>query len=155
RPRGYARAPMRVLFTSTHGAGHFGPLVPLIDACVSAGHEILVTGPPTLDPRGYPFRVGASPPEDVLRGMWETMHRRPPAHAEVAVVGRLFAGLKAGAMLGPLEATIEEWRPDVIVREPNEYASAIAAERHGVVHARVAISLATVEEAALAIASPP
>ena len=30
------------------------------------GHEVFVTGPPTLDPRGYPFRVGASPPADVL-----------------------------------------------------------------------------------------
>jgi UDP:flavonoid glycosyltransferase YjiC (YdhE family) len=41
-----------------------------------------------------------------------------------------------------------------VVREPNEYASAVAAERRGVAHARVGIGLALVEEGALALATP-
>ncbi len=146
--------PMRVLFASTHGAGHFGPLVPFIEACRRGGHSVLVVGPPTLDPRGYPFRVGASPPEDVLRQLWDDIPRRPSGQAEVTVVGTIFAGLNVEAMLPPLEAAIEDWQPDLVVRELNEYASAIAAERHGVAHVRVAISLALVEEGALAIAAP-
>jgi|SRR5687768_17558400 len=35
---------MRVLFASTHGTRHFGPLIPLIDSCRRNGHETLVVG---------------------------------------------------------------------------------------------------------------
>ena len=58
---------MRVLFASTQGAGHFGPLVPFLEAAARDGHEALVVGPPTLDARGYAFRAGAAPPDEVLR----------------------------------------------------------------------------------------
>jgi UDP:flavonoid glycosyltransferase YjiC (YdhE family) len=145
---------MRILLASTHGAGHFGPLVPFADACLRQGHEILVAGPPTLDPRGYPFRAGASPPEDVLRAVWDSMPRQPPGQGDAVVVGEIFAGLNVQAMLAPLEEAIGDWRPDLVLREPNEYASAIAAERAGVPHVRVGIGLSFVEEAALVIASP-
>jgi hypothetical protein len=143
-----------VLFASTHGAGHFGPLLPFLDACVRGGHEVLVVGPPTLDPRGYPFRPGASPPEDELGPLWAGIHLQPPAQGEVLVVGHIFARLNVRAMLPTLRETIDDWRPDLVVREPNEYASAIAAEEGGVPHARVAIGLALVEEGGLAIAAP-
>ena len=39
---------MRILFTSTGGAGHFTPLVPWIEASLRRGHEILVVGPAKL-----------------------------------------------------------------------------------------------------------
>lgn len=143
---------MRVLFASTHGAGHFNPLVPYLDACVAAGHEVLVVGPPTLDPRGYPFRAGDSPPAELLDPLWERIPSLPPGQSDVVVVGRIFAGLNVDAMLPALRAALDDWRPDLVVREPNEYASAIAAEERGVRHVRVAIGLAHSEEAALAIA---
>jgi hypothetical protein len=53
---------VRVLFASTQGAGHLDMLVPFIEACLRDGHEVLIVGPPTLDARGYPLRVGAAPP---------------------------------------------------------------------------------------------
>jgi hypothetical protein len=145
---------VRLLFASTHGAGHFNPLVPFIDACLAMGHEVLVVGPPTLNPRGYPFREGASPPEEILGPLWQRVQSLPPAQAEVVVVGRIFARLNVEAMLPHFESAIEGWRPDLIVREPNEYASAIAAERHGVPHVRVAIGLALTEQGALMLAAP-
>jgi hypothetical protein len=37
------------------------PLVPFAGALLANGHEVLVVGPPTLDPRGLPFR-GPAPP---------------------------------------------------------------------------------------------
>jgi UDP:flavonoid glycosyltransferase YjiC (YdhE family) len=145
---------VRVLFASTHGAGHFGPLVPFIDACIRAGDDVRVTGPPTLDPRGYPFRVGASPPEPVLRALWDAMPAQPPAQGEVITVGTIFAGLNVEAMLPPTEQFIAEWAPDLVVREVNEYASAIAAHRAAVPHVRVGISQAFAEEGGLAFATP-
>jgi UDP:flavonoid glycosyltransferase YjiC (YdhE family) len=104
---------VRVLFASTHGAGHFGPLVPFLDACLRNGHEVLVVGPPTLDPRGYPFRVGASPPEEELRSVWDGLPSQPSGQAEVVVVGTVFAGLNVRAMLQPFEDAIAQWQPDL------------------------------------------
>jgi hypothetical protein len=145
---------VRVLFASTHGAGHFGPLVPFIEASRRNGHEVLVVGPPTLDPGSYPFRAGGSPPEEELQSIWGGMPSQPPGQGDVIVVGTVFARLNVEAMLPALRAAIEEWQPDLVLREPNEYASALAAELHGVPHARVAISLALAEEGSLAIAAP-
>jgi hypothetical protein len=145
---------VRVLFASTQGAGHFNPLVPFLEACLRNGDEVLVVGPPTLDPGGYPFRVGAQPPEEELQALWSRIPTLPSGQAEVVVVGVIFARLNVEAILPTLSAAVEDWQPDLILREPNEYASAIAAEDHGVPHARVAIGLAIVDEGALAFAAP-
>jgi UDP:flavonoid glycosyltransferase YjiC (YdhE family) len=57
-------------------------------------------------------------------------------------------------MLPAVGAACDEWRPDLILREAAEYASAIAAERRGLPHAQVAIGLAEVEWSSLALAGP-
>jgi hypothetical protein len=145
---------MRVLFASTQGAGHFGPLVPFIEASQRRGHEILVVGPPTLDARGYPFRAGAVPPPETLGPLWERMPSLPPGQGDVVVVGVIFARLNVEAMLPALTDAIEEWRPDLVVREVGEFAAAVAADVLGVPQVRVAVGLAQVEEGALAFAAP-
>ena len=145
---------MRVLFASTQGAGHFGPLIPLIDACDRAGHETLVVGPPTLKSRGYQFTAGASPPDHILGPLWGGMSSLPPAQGDVVVVGIIFARLNVDAMLPTFDEVHESWRPDLVVRESAEFASAIAAERHGVRHVRVAVSVSFVEHGALGMAAP-
>jgi hypothetical protein len=128
--------------------------VPFLAAALRQGHEVLVVGPPALDPRGFPFRQGEAPPEDELRPVWDTIPQQPPAQGEVVVVGHIFARLNVRAMLGHLSDAIEDWRPDLVLRDTAEYASAIAAETHGVPHARVATGLTLVEEGALAFAAP-
>lgn len=145
---------MRVLFASTQGAGHFGPLIPFIDAARRGGHEALVVGPPGLKARGYEFKAGASPPDQVLGPIWARMPNLPPGQGDVVVLGTIFPALGADAMLPMLLETIEEWTPDLVLREPYEHASAIAAERLGVPHARVAAGVALNEEASLAVAAP-
>ena len=145
---------MRILFASTQGAGHFGPLIPYIDAAARNGHETLIVGPPTLKARGYEFKAGASPPDEVLGPLWARMSSLPPAQGDLVVVGQIFAALNVDAMLPTLEETIEEWRPDLVLREAAEYASAIAAERQAVPHVRVSAGVALVEEASIAIAAP-
>jgi UDP:flavonoid glycosyltransferase YjiC (YdhE family) len=145
---------VRVLFASTQGAGHFGPLIPFIDACEHAGHEVLIVGPPTLKSRGYSFRPGAAPPDDVLGPVWGRMSSLPPGQGDVVVVGTIFARLNVDAMLPTFDEVIEDWRPDLVVRECAEFASAIAADAHSVRHVRVSVGVAQVEELALAIAAP-
>ena len=54
-----------MLFATTRGAGHVGPLVPFAHACVRAGHDVAFAAPPA--PRrscagGLPhLAVGESP----------------------------------------------------------------------------------------------
>ena len=149
---------MRILFASTRGTGHFNPLVPLIEAAVRGGHEVMVAGPPplaeTVERAGYPFWGGAEPPEDQLGPLWGRVPTVSADEANAIVVGEIFAGLNVHAMLPSLEAACREWQPDVLIREEAEFASAIAAERHGVRHARLGISLRALEELALEIAGP-
>jgi UDP:flavonoid glycosyltransferase YjiC (YdhE family) len=147
---------MRVLFASTRGAGHFNPLVPFIEAARRGGHEVLVAGPPPLseavEGHGYPFWPGDVPPHDELDAVWGRVPSLSPNEANRVVIGEIFAGLNLRAMLPHLEAACREWRPDVVLRDLAEYASAVAAERRGVRHARVGVGLAATEELSLALA---
>ena len=149
---------MRVLFASIRGAGHFNPLVPFIEACVRSGHEVLVAGPPplaeTVAQAGYRFWPGEVPPEDELGEVWGRVPTVSYEEAERLVVGDIFGRLNVGAMLPSLRAACEEWRPDLILREPAEFASAMAGALHGIPHTRVGISLAASEEQSLSIAGP-
>ena len=148
---------MRVLLATTAGAGHFGPLAPLAEACRRRRDEVLVVAPPSFAPfverAGYPFRPGADPPEDELRPVWELVPTLPPDEANVVVIRDVFGRLDARAMFPHVRAAIEEWRPDLVLRDPSEFASAVAAELHGVPHARVAIGLASMEALSLRIAA--
>lgn len=45
-------------------------------------------------------------------------------------------------MLPALEEACRDWRPDLVLHEAFEFASVVAAERHGIPHARVAVSAA-------------
>jgi UDP:flavonoid glycosyltransferase YjiC (YdhE family) len=148
---------VRVLFSSTRGAGHFNPLVPFARAFARAGHEVVVAGPPVLVDSargaGFEFRQFDPPPEDELGEVWAGVPDLPPEEANRVVVSEIFGRLNSTAALPGLRAAMEEWRPDVVLRDPNEYGSALAAELHGIPHARVAISLVSVEELGIGIAA--
>jgi UDP:flavonoid glycosyltransferase YjiC (YdhE family) len=150
---------VRVLIASTRGTGHFNPLVPFVEAALRGGHQVLVAGPPplaeTVEAAGYPFWEGAAPPEDELAEVWERVPTVAPDEANRIVVGVIFGTLNVQAMLPRLRAACERWKPDLVVREQAEFASAIAAEEHGVPHARLGVSLAAAEEQYLAVAGPP
>lgn len=149
---------MRVLVASTGGAGHFNPLLPFVEALVRRGDEVLLVVPPalaaTVEASGYQFRVGADPPADELAAIWERFPTVRPDEAAVLANREIFGRLNTAAMLPTLESSCGDWRPDLVLREPAEYASAVAADRRRIPHAQVAISSATVESASLALAAP-
>jgi UDP:flavonoid glycosyltransferase YjiC (YdhE family) len=137
---------VRILFATTRGGGHLGPLMPLAHACVRAGHEVRIAGPETV--RGAVTRaglgfapVGAAPHDEVAAAFAPVWARE----AEAAhVIGDLFAGLHARAALPDMLALVGSWRPDVVVRETMEFASTLAAERHGVPQVRFGVHLMAV-----------
>jgi UDP:flavonoid glycosyltransferase YjiC (YdhE family) len=150
---------VRALFSSTRGAGHFNPLVPFARAFQRAGHDVLVAGPPDLArpaaEAGLDFWQFDPPPEDELGAVWSRVPRLPPEQANEVVVGDIFGRLNTTAALPRLREACEEWRPDVVLRDPNEYGGGLAAELHGIPHARVAIGLVSSEELAIGIAAGP
>src|SRR5215211_5922239 len=93
---------MRILFTSTAGAGHLGPLLPFATALRSAGHEILVAAPISAQARveraGLPFMSHADPPASELGPLWARVRAAGAEQANELVVGEVFAGARARAV---------------------------------------------------------
>jgi UDP:flavonoid glycosyltransferase YjiC (YdhE family) len=70
------------------------------------------------------------------------------------VIAEIFAGACAKVALPGLLASMERWRPAIVVRESQEYAAVVAAEKLGVPHARVAITARNAEAHVLSLAAP-
>jgi UDP:flavonoid glycosyltransferase YjiC (YdhE family) len=149
---------MRVLIASTGGAGHYHPLVPLVDAFARRGDDLLLVVAPELEATvtatGLPFRIGGSPPATETDAIRRQLPTAPALEASVLGNRELFGRLCTAAMLPAMQAAFGSWRPDLVVREPCEYSSAVVAGREGVPHAQVAISQAVVEEWSIGIAAP-
>lgn len=150
---------MRVLAAcSLGGAGHLNPLLSFLVAARRRGDDVLVAGPPALaemvEASGYPFRAGGEPPEAVVAPIRERLPVAAPNEASVLGNRELFGRLATTAMLPGMEQTCAEWAPDLVLREPCEYSSAVVAGRLGIRTAQVAISLAEAEAGSIDAAAP-
>jgi hypothetical protein len=146
---------MRVLVSTTAGSGHFGPLVPFATACRQAGHDVLVAAPASfaaeVEAAGFAHRPFADAPPEVWGPIMARLPHLTFDEAEAVVLGEIFAGADVRAALADVVAAVDEWRPDVILREEAELASHLAAERSAVPEVRVAIGLGLMETVALPI----
>ena len=150
---------MRVLAAcSLGGAGHFRPLLPFLDQARHSGGQTLVVGPPALaamvQAAGHPFLAGGEPSEAQIRPIREQLPVLPPAEASVLGTRELFGRLAATAMLPATERAMRDWRPQVVLRDPYEYASAVAAARLGIPAAQVAVGLAAGQWEEVGVAAP-
>jgi UDP:flavonoid glycosyltransferase YjiC (YdhE family) len=136
---------MRILFATTRGAGHVGPLIPFAYACLRAGHDVLVAAARSCGPHvaraGLRFAPLDDPPEEAMEAVWARVRAADPEEAGRIVVEEVFAGEFARAALPGMLELVRRWRPDVVVRETCEYASLIAAESAGVPDVHVACFL--------------
>ena len=141
---------VRVLIgCSLGGQGHLIPLVNVGRAIERAGHQTLFLVPPALEQSaretGLPFRVGDEPPRAFVEEIWQRV-RAGPADAVAGLIDReLFAERCTQSMLRTARELRDRWQPDFVLREPCEYASAIAAHEAGIPHAQVGISPAEIE----------
>ncbi len=149
---------MRALFSSTRGAGHFNPLVPFARAFERAGHDVMFAGPPELagsvEAAGFRFWGLDPPPDEELGPLWARVPELPPEEANEVVVREIFGRLNTTAHLPRMRAAFDDWRPDVLLRDPNEYSGALIAEQNGIAHGRIAISLMSTEQLGSSIAAP-
>jgi UDP:flavonoid glycosyltransferase YjiC (YdhE family) len=150
---------MRVLFSSTRGAGHLQPLLPYARALEAHGHEVRIAGPAeigkTLREAGLAHAPFDHPGDETLAPIWARFRQVPAAEINAIAVGQIFAGLNAKAALPKLLQTIGAWRPDLVVRDSMEFGAAVAAERTGVPHARVAVHMVSFEEGIPALVAEP
>lgn len=127
---------MRVLFATANAAGHFRPLLPLAQACLRAGHEVLVAGAagaaPLAERAGLRFRPVAEPSAAEIGRFRAGQDGLDPRQAAARAFTNLYIGLYGGAALPGMVGAIEDWRPDVVVREIAEASSLVAADRLGV-----------------------
>jgi UDP:flavonoid glycosyltransferase YjiC (YdhE family) len=145
---------MRVLLASSLGGlGHLEPVVAVAQAVRRVGHEVLVIVPPSLVPAvkrtGLSHVVGDEPPSSFVDEVWDKVRTGPPEKVAGLIDRELFADRCTQAMLAGTRAVRDSWRPDLIVREPCEYASAIAACEAGIAQVQVGISLAAIEHGVL------
>jgi hypothetical protein len=132
---------VRILFASTQGGGHVGPLLPFARAAVAAGHEVLLAAPGAVAARtGLPLAPLAQAPDRAVR--WAPVFTRN-SPGLVYTVQELFIGLDARAALPGMQAAVAAFRPDLIVRETCEFASTVVAERHDIPVVQVGVHMDT------------
>jgi UDP:flavonoid glycosyltransferase YjiC (YdhE family) len=150
---------MRVLVTTTGYPGHVLPVVPFARACVVAGHEVCVVGPraagATVGGLGLPFCGYADPPREVAGRVIAAASRRPPDQGHAYMVAEGFGRVATRTVLADVLQMTGAWRPDVVVRESQEFAGYVAAEHHGVPHVRIALGLASTERETAALVAGP
>ena len=141
---------MRILMSSTSGAGHVGPLIPFAEASVQAGHEVRIAVPdkalPIVEGAGLAGLPVGYPSEEELGPVWERVERASPQGKEQIVINEVFGRLYTRAALPGMLTAVETWRPDLIIGESGELSSSLAAELHGVPQARVAVTLGLEDE---------
>lgn len=144
---------MRVLMTSTSGAGHVAPLLAFAEAVARAGDEVVIAtrGGAAASARAAGFDVVEldGPPPEQRDLLFAAARREPEGNVNAHVVAEVFAGVDAQAALPGVLAVCRRWRPDVIVHESCEFAAVLAAELLGVPRARVAIGTGVTEAAIL------
>ncbi len=149
---------MRVLITTRGSAGHLNPLAPFGHACIEAGHEVLVAAQRQnqghVERTGLPFAPVADPPEEEWMPLMAQFAELDIDTANRMMLGKFFGGIDLRAELPDLRAIVEDWRPDIIVRESWEYGSTLVAELYEIPIVRVGLGLGDLEALSIEAAAP-
>lgn len=140
---------MRILACTTAGTGHFLPMLPVLGSCAAAGHDVVVACPASFASTVTGAGFAVAPFDDAASEDWGAVMSRlpglPPGEANRIVVREVFGRINTAAALPRLSARFQQERPELVVRDPSEFASWVLAQRWGVPTARVSISLLSLE----------
>lgn len=130
---------MRVLFTSTPGWGHIHPMVPLAQAFLDRGDEVLWATSAEVCARldGEGFRtaaVGLGHGEGMAEfaRRFPEVRELPPPERPDFMFHRFFGAVRAGPMLADLRPAAGAWAPALLVCDAAELAGPIVAAGLGV-----------------------
>jgi UDP:flavonoid glycosyltransferase YjiC (YdhE family) len=120
-------------------------MVAVARACEAAGHEIAVAAPQafhgTVESAGFTHLPFPDVPAEVMREVFDRVALLPRKEANRVVAAEVFARLDAQAALPELIDIVAGWEPDIVVREPYEFASLVAADSAGIRQVHVAIGM--------------
>ncbi|MDQ1723017.1 MAG: hypothetical protein QOG52_45 [Frankiaceae bacterium] len=123
---------MRVLFSSTWGHGHIYPMVPLAQAFLAAGHDVLWAT--SADSCRHVAAAGLAVAPAGLAGddLKEALGVLNAAVAQVApqdraafMFPRMFGETFTAPMVTDLLPLARQWRPDLLIHEHGELASPV------------------------------
>lgn len=103
---------------------------------------------------GFTIRPGGEPDEADVRAIREQLPTAPADVASVLGNRELFGRLALDALLPAMRSAVEDLAPDLVLREPTEYASAVVASQRSLPVAQIAISLANAEWGSIDAAAP-
>jgi UDP:flavonoid glycosyltransferase YjiC (YdhE family) len=136
---------MRVLFSTTAGTGHFGPLIPVAKTCAANGHTVAVAAPGSFADAvigaGFTHLPFGEPPRELIGQTFARIQQLTFEEANRVVLAELFGRLYVRAALPALNMIMTDWLPDVVLRESCEFASVVSAEKAGIEQLEVAISM--------------
>jgi UDP:flavonoid glycosyltransferase YjiC (YdhE family) len=133
---------VRILLTFAGGLGHLNPLLPLASAARHAGHDVALTGKPSVVARvvdaGFVvFGTGAE--NDAAR-----TERAPLApvdrEREERVLRDGFGSSIARRRRSEVMDVARSWQPDVVVCDETDFGGTVAAENLGLPHATVLVT---------------
>jgi UDP:flavonoid glycosyltransferase YjiC (YdhE family) len=101
-----------------------------------------------------PFHPLADPPQHELDPIFASLSELSHEEQGVRVMREVFAEIDARSSLPGVLRAVADYRPDVILREPTEYAGLLAAERLGVRHGRIGIMAHATETWGVPVVSP-
>jgi UDP:flavonoid glycosyltransferase YjiC (YdhE family) len=150
---------MRVVAATTAGAGHLAGLLPFVHACVRAGHEVRVAAPASFAGAVTGAGLAHEPLGDVDPAALGAVFGRIPSltmqEADDLVVSEVFGRLDRDAALPGMRALLDGWRPDVVLREPAELSSYVAATERGIPHVQTNIGLTSLDDRLLPLLDAP
>jgi hypothetical protein len=121
------------------------------------GHEGRRLGPSLYgrgDQEDLPCEVECDPPRVVIDEIWARVRAGPDEEVAGLIDRELFADRCAPAMSDAARGLRDRWHPDVVVREPCEYASAVAACEAGIAQVQIGVSQTSIEWEVLEMVSP-
>jgi UDP:flavonoid glycosyltransferase YjiC (YdhE family) len=138
-----------VLSCSLGGAGHLQPVIGVGRQLLRGGHDVSLLVPPALErdalDSGLATDVGFEPARAVVESY------RDRIHVKGLIDRELFAEHCTAAMLHAATDLLDRERPTLVLREPTEYATAVAATLAGIPIGTIAISQARIELEVLAM----
>lgn len=152
-------ADVRVLAATTAGAGHVAGLLPFARACARAGHEVRVAAPAsfagTVEGAGFVHEPLADADPAALGAVFGQIPTLSMREADDLVISQVFGRLDRDAALPGMRALLDRWRPDVVLREPGELASYVAAAERDVPHVQTSIGLSSLDDRLLPLLDAP
>jgi UDP:flavonoid glycosyltransferase YjiC (YdhE family) len=138
---------VRVLLSTTSGAGHFRPMLPVARALAAAGHDLACAAPEEaaamVEKEGLRhLPLGGVPGDNADRlAVFQKLPTLSPEEARWLFGSEIFGRLNTTFALPGARSAVESFAPDLVLHESGELSVRLAAEVAGVPQVAVTPSL--------------